>query len=97
MTSPPYFNMEIYDSAVEQSVSTTDTSPLQEKYWYENYLLVWMNKCFHALKKGGIIKSALYQVVVLYMYAYMYVQSRATFFFEQLLRCCACSTTLTYV
>lgn len=55
MTSPPYFNMEIYDSAVEQSVSTTDTSPLQEKYWYENYLLVWMNKCFHALKKGGII------------------------------------------
>ena len=63
MTSPPYFNMEIYDSnpetskkqSISISKSNSNSNIEQEKYWYNNYLLIWMHKCHKALKNGGII------------------------------------------
>lgn len=51
MTSPPYFDMEIYDNnSINQS--TKDQS---EASWFHNYLKVWINICHRALKPGAVI------------------------------------------
>jgi hypothetical protein len=55
MTSPPYFTMEIYDdnplSSKLQSISGIHT----EKEWFDNLLLVWIDKIYTALRKDGIM------------------------------------------
>jgi hypothetical protein len=50
-TSPPYFDIEIYDSNAE----TQSTHKKDEKYWYDNYLKVWINLIHKSLKVGGIM------------------------------------------
>ena len=52
MSSPPYFTMEIYD---ENSQGQSTATVKDEKQWYTNFLAVWVDKCVHALKTGGII------------------------------------------
>lgn len=51
MSSPPYFTMEIY--ADEETQSTYNIN--DERFWYDNYLKIWINKCYKALKKNGIL------------------------------------------
>ncbi len=61
MTSPPYFTMEIYDDNPETNAKQSIVKIYErggeegERLWYNNYLKVWINKCYNALKKGGII------------------------------------------
>lgn len=59
MSSPPYFNMELYDSDTktnqQQSVLHTQLSKKHEREWYDTYLMVWMEKCIQALRIGGHI------------------------------------------
>ena len=50
-TSPPYFDIEIYDS----NASSQSTHNQNEKSWYDNYLKIWINLIYKALKKGGIM------------------------------------------
>jgi 16S rRNA G966 N2-methylase RsmD len=50
-TSPPYFDIEIYDSNSE----TQSTHNKNESEWYNNYLKVWINLIYKALKNGGIM------------------------------------------
>jgi hypothetical protein len=52
MSSPPYFTMEIYDEMGEGQ--STEGNP-SEIDWYTNYLSVWVKKCYHALRRGGIL------------------------------------------
>jgi hypothetical protein len=52
MSSPPYFTMEIYDETGEGQ--STDGNP-SEIDWYTNYLSVWVKKCYHAVRRGGIL------------------------------------------
>jgi hypothetical protein len=51
MSSPPYFDIEIYVNDPRQSVHNNKS----EKYWYDKYLTVWINKCLNALKIDGIL------------------------------------------
>lgn len=55
MTSPPYFTMEIYNSNPITSKTQSVSSVKSEKEWFDNFLLVWINKIKKALKKGGIL------------------------------------------
>ncbi len=48
MTSPPYFTIEIYDKSPLQS-----TYNATEREWYDNYLKVWIEICYNALKIDG--------------------------------------------
>jgi hypothetical protein len=50
-TSPPYFDIEIYDSNSE----TQSTHNNNESEWYNNYLKVWVKLIYNALKIGGIM------------------------------------------
>lgn len=50
-TSPPYFDIEIYDS----NSPTQSTHKQNEKSWYDNYLKVWIEIIYKALKIGGIL------------------------------------------
>jgi len=50
MTSPPYFDIEIYNDAPTQSIYNRN-----EKDWYDNYLTVWIKICLKALKKNGVL------------------------------------------
>jgi hypothetical protein len=50
-TSPPYFDIEIYDSNSE----TQSTHNKNETNWYNNYLKVWINLIYKALKINGIM------------------------------------------
>ena len=51
MSSPPYFMMEIYSNDKTQSTSTTQN----EREWYTKYLKRWVDKCYKALRFGGIL------------------------------------------
>ena len=51
MSSPPYFMMEIYSDMKTQSTYSTRN----EKEWYDRFLKVWIDKCYKALKVGGIL------------------------------------------
>lgn len=51
MSSPPYFMMEIYSKDRTQSTSTAQS----EREWYTRYLKRWIDKCFGALKPGGML------------------------------------------
>jgi len=51
MTSPPYFDIEIYADDPSQSVQKNKN----ERYWYDNYLTVWLNICLNALQVNGIL------------------------------------------
>ena len=55
MTSPPYFTMEIYNSDPITSKTQSVSSVNSEKEWFDNFLLVWINKIKKALKKDGIL------------------------------------------
>jgi 16S rRNA G966 N2-methylase RsmD len=55
MTSPPYFTMEIYNSNPVTSKTQSVSSVNSEKEWFDNFLLVWINKIKKALKKDGIL------------------------------------------
>jgi hypothetical protein len=67
MTSPPYFTMEIYDDNPETNAKQSivkmyeenggegDGGKEGERLWYNNYLKVWINKCYNALRIGGVI------------------------------------------
>lgn len=48
-TSPPYFDIEIYDKDSE----TQSTHNQNEKSWYDLYLMKWVQLIYLALKKGG--------------------------------------------
>lgn len=50
-TSPPYFDIEIYDTNAESQ----STHNQNEKSWYNNYLKVWINIIYKSLKNGGIM------------------------------------------
>lgn len=54
MSSPPYFNIEIYDTTVSSSSQSVKLGE-NERQWYEKYLRVWINICLNALKTGGIL------------------------------------------
>ncbi len=49
-TSPPYFDIEIYDEFNEKQSVKKDQS---EKTWYDTYLIKWVDLISKALKKGG--------------------------------------------
>jgi hypothetical protein len=51
MTSPPYFDIEIYDNDNPKQ----STHKRSEREWYNNYLLKWINICSKALKKNAIL------------------------------------------
>ena len=51
MSSPPYFNMEIYTDAPGQSTESVNN----EEDWYKNYLWKWLQKSKKALRNGGIL------------------------------------------
>lgn len=51
MSSPPYFNMEIYTDTPGQSTESVTT----EENWYNNYLWKWLENSRRALRKGGIL------------------------------------------
>lgn len=63
MTSPPYFTMEIYDDNPKTNAKQSIVKMYErdgdggdkERLWYNNYLKVWINKCYDALRKGGVI------------------------------------------
>jgi DNA modification methylase len=47
--------MEIYNSDPITSKTQSVSSVNSEKEWFDNFLLVWINKIKKALKKGGIL------------------------------------------
>ncbi len=49
LTSPPYFNLEIYSAEETQSTARYTT----ENRWYEDFLLPYLRKAFDALRPGG--------------------------------------------
>lgn len=51
MSSPPYFDVEIY----AQNDATQSTYNVNEREWYDNFLTVWIQKCYDALVTGGIL------------------------------------------
>jgi hypothetical protein len=51
MTSPPYFNFEIYDKGENQSV---ERYPLLDD-WYEKFLIASIKKCINVLESGGYL------------------------------------------
>jgi len=55
MTSPPYFTMEIYDDNPSSFKSQSISSIQTEKEWFDKFLLVWIDKIYTALRKGGIM------------------------------------------
>ena len=55
MTSPPYFNMEIYDNEPSTSKTQSISNIHSEKEWFDKFLLVWINKIYTALHKDGIL------------------------------------------
>lgn len=55
MTSPPYFNMEIYDNEPTTSKTQSISNIHSEKEWFDKFLLVWIDKIYYALRKDGII------------------------------------------
>jgi hypothetical protein len=55
MTSPPYFNMEIYDNDPSTSKTQSISNIHSEKEWFDKFLLVWIDKIYSALKKDGIL------------------------------------------
>ena len=52
-TSPPYFNIEIYDNNAK--TQSTHTTKNDEAGWYNGFLLKWVEKIYIALKEGGIM------------------------------------------
>ena len=52
-TSPPYFDIEIYDN--NASTQSTYTTKNDESKWYNQFLLKWVEKIYVALKEGGIM------------------------------------------
>jgi hypothetical protein len=50
-TSPPYFNTEIYSEDPSQSCHKYS----QPDIWLEKFLFATLNKCYHALKPGGVM------------------------------------------
>jgi len=69
MTSPPYFNMEVY----------TDGITINERTWYDNYLIVWMEKCYKSLKQFGIIAININQLKTQY-YVYWLLKDMGKLF-----------------
>ena len=55
MTSPPYFTMEIYDDNPSSSKSQSISGIQTEKEWFDKFLLVWIDKIYRALCKGGVM------------------------------------------
>lgn len=51
MTSPPYFDIEIYDRNNEKQ----STHKRSERQWYEQYLLRWISICLASLKSRGVL------------------------------------------
>lgn len=44
-TSPPYYDLEIYTHEIKNN----------EKEWYNNFLLIALNKCWNLLNNGGVM------------------------------------------
>jgi len=55
MTSPPYFTMEIYDNDPSSSQSQSISNIHSEREWFDKFLLIWIDKIYLALRKGGIM------------------------------------------
>jgi hypothetical protein len=55
MTSPPYFTMEIYDNNPSTFKTQSISNIHSEKEWFDNLLLVWIDKIYTALRKDGIL------------------------------------------
>lgn len=51
MTSPPYFNVEVYSDETTQSISSINN----EIEWVDSYLMKWIEITRKALRKGGIM------------------------------------------
>lgn len=51
MTSPPYFDIEIYD----RNNPKQSTHNRSERQWYDQYLKKWIDICLKALRIGGIL------------------------------------------
>ena len=52
-TSPPYFDIEIYDN--DSKSQSTHNIKDNEIEWYNQFLLKWVNKIYVALREGGIM------------------------------------------
>lgn len=57
MSSPPYFDMEVYSDDDNQSYKKGMT----EHEWYDRFLKRWINQCKKALKKDGILALNIHQ------------------------------------
>jgi hypothetical protein len=55
MTSPPYFTMEIYDNEPTTSKTQSISNIHSEKEWFDEFLMVWIDKIYIALRKDGIM------------------------------------------